>query len=156
MSHIDKEPFPKLVLIAAATLIGCALAGAGVARYTRTEASSAVGIRQSGAPVTARDLTFFDMADGSVQVRDAGGQNVVFVAAPGTNGFIRGVMRGLARDRHAHGYGRAPAFRLTQWPGGRLSLQDLATGKQIDLSAFGSTNRDAFAQLLAPHTGDAT
>ncbi len=148
MSHINQEPFPKLALVAAATLIGFALTAAAAGRFTRV-ANADTKIEQASAPIAARDLTFFDMADGSVEVRDANGQSVVFVAAPGTNGFIRGVMRGLARNRHAHGYGQAPAFRLSQWPDGRLSLQDLATGKNIDLSAFGASNRAAFAQLLA-------
>jgi putative photosynthetic complex assembly protein len=153
MSNIDREPFPRLALIAAATLIGIALTGAAAGRLTR---ASTAGTEQTGAPTMARDLTFFDMADGSVQVRDAGGKNVVYVAAPGTNGFIRGVMRGMARDRQALGYGQGPAFRLSQWPDGRLSLQDLATGKQIDLAAFGATNRAAFAQLLDQRAGEAT
>ena len=148
MSNIDTEPFPRLALIAAGTLISLAMIGAATGRYMR-ESHPAAGIEQTGAPTAARDLTFFDMADGSVQVRDASGQSVVFVAAPGTNGFIRGVMRGMARDRQLLGYGQGPAFRLAQWPDGRLSLQDLATGKHIDLAAFGATNRAAFAQLLS-------
>jgi putative photosynthetic complex assembly protein len=153
MSNIDTKPFPRLALIAGMVLIGGSIAAAAAGRYTQTNSAAAV---QNVQPVAARDLAFFDMQNGSVEVRLSGGQQVVFVAAPGTNGFIRGVMRGMARNRHAHGFGQEEAFRLAQWPNGRLSLEDLATGKVIELGAFGAENRKAFAQLLAPPGGSTT
>ena len=67
---------------------------------------------------------------------------------PGTNGFIRGVLRGLARDRKLQRIGTEPPFRLTRWVDGRLSLDDPATGRRIELGAFGPTNAAAFAGLL--------
>ena len=42
----------------------------------------------------------------------------------------------------------APPFTLTAWRDGELSLTDTATGRSIELTAFGSTNRAAFAALL--------
>lgn len=149
MSNIDTEPFPRFALIAAAVLIAGSITAAAAARYADANASPAAQ-SENVAPLSARDLTFFDMENGSVEVRDAAGTQVLFVAEPGTNGFIRGVMRGMARDRRSRGIGQEPAFRLAQWPDGRLSLEDLATGRHIELSAFGDTNRAAFAQLLAP------
>lgn len=147
MSAIDKERFPRIFLIAAAALIGISIVGAATARQARLaqEASAT----STEAPLSARELTFFDMANGSVEVRDGAGKAVVFVAEPGTNGFIRGVMRGMARDRQSRGIGQAPGFRLAEWADGRLSLQDMATGKTIELGAFGATNRAAFSQLLS-------
>jgi len=152
MSNIDTEPFPRFALIAAAVLIAGTITAAAAARYQRVT-NPEPSIHATTTPVAARDLTFFDMPNGSVEVRDAAGTEVLFVAAPGTNGFIRGVMRGLARDRRSRGIGQQPAFRLAQWPDGRLSLEDLATGRRIELSSFGDTNRAAFAQLLAPAEG---
>ncbi|MGE0594876.1 MAG: photosynthetic complex assembly protein PuhC [Hyphomonadaceae bacterium] len=147
MSNIDTEPFPRFALIAAAVLIVGAISAAAAARYADVTAPAAQ--TETAAPLAARDLTFADMADGSVQVHDTGGA-LIYVAPPGGDGFIRGVMRGMARDRRARGIGQAPAFRLAQWPDGRLSLEDLATGRQIELGGFGDTNRAAFAQLLGP------
>ncbi|MDX2276569.1 MAG: photosynthetic complex assembly protein PuhC [Hyphomonadaceae bacterium] len=155
MSNIDTQPFPRFALIAAALLVSGSIAAAAVARYVRVNGAEA-SQAQSMSPLAVRDLTFFDMADGSVEVRDASGADVLFVAEPGTNGFIRGVMRGMARDRRARQIGQAPAFRLAEWPDGRLSLEDTATGKQIELGAFGATNRAAFAQLLAARAGAAS
>lgn len=151
MSNIDTEPFPRFALIAAALLIAGSITAAASARYARVHSPEASV--ESAAPLATRDLTFFDMANGSVEVRDSAGAQVLYVAEPGTNGFIRGVMRGMARDRRSRGIGQGPAFRLAQWPDGRLSLQDLATGRQIELGAFGADNRVAFSQLLSSERG---
>ena len=39
-------------------------------------------------------------------------------------------------------------FRLTRWSDGRLSLDDPATGRRIELDAFGPTNTAVFAHLM--------
>ena len=73
---------------------------------------------------------------------------VVDTLAPGSNGFIRVVMRGLARERRLGDIGAQPPFRLTRYAGGEITLTDTSSGKQIDLGAFGSTNTEAFARLI--------
>lgn len=79
---------------------------------------------------------------------------MVAVIPPGTNGFLRGSLRGLARERKRQGIGAGPAFRLVRWADGRLTLEDPATRRVIDLAAFGPTNSGAFADLLgAPLAG---
>lgn len=99
-------------------------------------------------PIKSRDLRFVDRADGAVVIADVKG-GIAQVIAPGQQtGFIRGVMRGLARDRRARGIGDGPPFNLTLWRDGELSLTDSATGRAIELTAFGATNRAAFAALL--------
>lgn len=155
MSNIDTEPFPRFALIAAGILIAGSITAAAAARFMNVQGPE-TSISDVAAPLAARDLTFFDMENGSVEVRDSTGTQVLFVAEPGTNGFIRGVMRGMARDRRSRGIGQEPAFRLAQWPDGRLSLEDLATGRHIELGAFGGTNRAAFAQLLSATPENAT
>jgi putative photosynthetic complex assembly protein len=67
---------------------------------------------------------------------------------PGTNGFVRGVLRGLVRERRAERIGPAPPFRLTRWADGRLSLDDPSTGRHVDIEVFGPTNAGAFADIL--------
>lgn len=100
-------------------------------------------------PVASRELRFLDRADGAVVVEDARRAAPATVIYPGSNqGFIRGVMRGLARDRKMRGLDAGPPFRLTLWGNGRLSLEDSATGRVIELDSFGADNRAAFAALL--------
>jgi putative photosynthetic complex assembly protein len=146
MSSPHNEPIPRAALIGAAVLIATAF---GAAAYGRLNADAAAGVEtQQVALLASRDLIFRDGEDGSVQVIDAQGDDVVFVAAPGTNGFIRGVMRGMARHREMRDIGAAAPFRLTMYVNGRLSLTDPETDRTIELNAFGADNRDAFARLL--------
>ncbi len=39
-------------------------------------------------------------------------------------------------------------FRLSAWSDGRLTLEDPATGRAVDLEAFGPTNEATFVRLL--------
>ena len=76
--------------------------------------------------VQSRTLHFADRNDGAVEVTDAD-RHIVAVLPPGTNGFARGVMRGLARARKLEDVGQEPPFVLTRWADGRLSLDDPST-----------------------------
>ena len=67
----------------------------------------------------------------------------------GENGFLRGTLRGLARTRRSEQVSPAVPFHLAQWPDGRLTLDDPATGRHIELLAFGADNAGVFARLLA-------
>jgi putative photosynthetic complex assembly protein len=102
----------------------------------------------TAAPVNSIELVFLDEPDGSVQVRRSEDRSLVQIIKPTTGGFVRGVMRGFARDRMVRGVGSTPPFLLTLSQTGRLSLTDLATGRVTVLEAFGSTNRAAFASML--------
>jgi putative photosynthetic complex assembly protein len=141
--------FPRGALLGAAALMTLTMVAAGTARLTGFGTSLA----PDGTPVESRDLRFADRSDGAVVITEAKTGRVVDVASPGTNGFLRSTMRGLARDRKRQDLGAEAPFRLTRWADGRLSLQDEATGRSIDLGAFGATNAAVFAHLM---TGSAT
>lgn len=100
-------------------------------------------------------LLFEDRADGAVVVRRPETGEVLQVFDPGTNGFVRGAMRGLARDRKRREIGPDVPFTLVLWPNGQLSLEDTATHASIDLSAFGPSNVEPFKSILRP-PGDAS
>ena len=146
------DTLPRGTLVIAGCLLGFALAATSIVRIAGVPAAaSPAALRAEGriAPVTSRDLRFLDRADGAVVIEDVRTRRPVSVIHAGEKtGFIRGVMRGLARDRRARGIGDAPPFNLTLWRDGELSLTDSATGRSIELTAFGSTNRAAFAALL--------
>ena len=93
-------------------------------------------------------MRFEDSVDGSVAIYEAETDRTIAVLSPGTNGFIRGVLRGFARERRQNDVGQEPPFRLTLWQGGGLTLQDPQTGRSVELEAFGQTNFAAFARLL--------
>ena len=145
MSHTAQEPLiPRgglmagagLVLFALVAVTGSRLTGLGDVRMTVP------------ATVESRDLRFEDGKGGAVLVFDARDQKLVDELAPGSNGFIRVVLRGLARERKLGDIGQEPPFRLARHANGQLTLTDTSTGKQIDLAAFGSANVGAFARLM--------
>jgi putative photosynthetic complex assembly protein len=145
MSEAIHEPVvPRGGIFAAAALILFALAAVTTVRLT------GVGGAHMTLPaaVESRDLQFEDGEKGSVLVFDAHDSQLVDTLAPGSNGFIRVVMRGLARERRLGDIGAQPPFRLTRYAGGQITLTDTSTGKQIDLGAFGSSNTEAFARLM--------
>ena len=138
------QPFPRGALLGAGALLALALISVGVGRQL------GVGViaTPEPAPVASRELRFEDRDDGAVVVRDAGDDAVIAVLEPGNEGFIRGVLRGLARERRSHNVGPQPPFVLLRSATDELFLEDPQTGRRISLSAFGPTNSGAFARLL--------
>jgi putative photosynthetic complex assembly protein len=140
------EYFPRAPLLGAAVLVATALLAVGAARLAGVAPE-----RPDGQPSLSRDLRFADRSDGGVTVLDASGQ-LLEVLPPGSNNFLRATLRGLARERRAEGApGDASPFRLSAWPQGGLTLEDLATGRQVQLAAFGPANVQAFGRLLTAH-----
>lgn len=148
-SHDNMAPPGALAL--AGALVGLSLLLVLGVRFDWLAPSpTAASLRSDAgvAPVAERLLRFSDRSDGAVVVEDAVSATTVAVIGREGSGFIRGVMRGLARERRMHGAGQQPPFRLTAWNDGALSLVDTATGRVIELNGFGPTNRAAFARLL--------
>ncbi len=140
-------PIPPQVLAAAGLLLVASLVAAGVGRVT--------GVGRQAIPeaavVRTMELRFGDAPDGGVIVTGANGEPVTQLD-PGTNGFIRGVMRSLVRSRRLDRVQDDPPFRLTLWADNRLTIGDPATGESIELTGFGRDNRAAFARLLATNS----
>lgn len=99
-------------------------------------------------PRAERSFVAADRSDGAVVLSDAASGAPALILAPGEDGFIRGTLRGLARDRHLRGIGPEVPFRIVAWSDGRLTLDDTATGRRLDLLAFGQSQAEAFARLL--------
>ena len=137
--------FPRAPLIAVGALVlGTVLAVATV-RVTGFGAQHV-----PDAPVVqTRELRFEDRPDGSIAVLDASGRHVVETVAPESNGFLRGTMRGLARERKRQGVAPEVPFRMLGHADGRLTLDDPATGRRVDLGSFGPTNAAVFAHIMA-------
>ena len=141
---VHETTVPKGALLAVAGLLMFELAAVTASRLT------GVGGTQMTLPalVESRDLQFEDGKDGAVLVFDARDRSLVEVLPPGSNGFVRVVLRGLARERRMNEIGAAPPFRLSRFENGQLTLLDTSSGKQIDLVAFGSSNSAAFERLM--------
>ncbi len=136
------EVLPRGVLVAIGLLLLVSLIGAAVVRL------SGISIREPDAAVVAsRMLRFADGPEGSVIIMDATtGTQVARIV--GEQGFLRGTMRAMARERRMAGIGAQPAFELVARADGRLTLIDPTNRERIDLESFGPTNSAVFAALL--------
>lgn len=126
-----------LVIATVVTVAAVQLTGIGMVRMV------------DAAPVAMREFRFEDRPDGSIVVLDASGRQLIETIAPGTNGFLRGTMRGLARERKRTGVSPALPFRMVGRADGKLTLEDPGTGRRVDLGSFGPTNAAVFASIMA-------
>jgi putative photosynthetic complex assembly protein len=136
------DTFPRWVLLCAGGVVAFSLISVGLVRITGN------GPDQRPAPaVQERQLRFEDRPDGSIAITD-GRTGQVVASVQGEQGFVRGALRALTRERKARGLGSDLSFQLMVRADGGLTLFDPATSKRVDLEAFGPTNADNFAKLL--------
>lgn len=150
--HSHENMVPPAALKAAAALVAVSLllvAAVRIGVVVPGPSASEARIEARMTPRAERMLRFEDLA-GQVLVSDAGSGAAIASIGQEGSGFIRGVMRGLARERRLNGEGASAPFRLAAWPDGALTLTDTATGRVIELGSFGPTNKAAFAAFLAP------
>ena len=140
-----KTGVPRGALLGAAGVIAVALVSAATAQLTGFTASP----EPDSTRVESITLRFEDRPNGGIAILSAKDGSIIEVLPPQSNGFIRGALRGLVRERKQEDLGNAAPFTLTRWTDGRLSLTDTATDQRIYLDAFGRTNRNAFAEILA-------
>ena len=157
-AHSHADMLPRGTLIIAGALLAFAFTTTAAMRIAGVPAAaSPVALRAANGmvPVASRNLRFVDRGDGAVVIQDTDKGDTASVIEPDQQtGFIRGVMRGLARERRMRGIGDRPPFNLSLWRDGELSLTDSVTGRSIELTAFGLSNRGAFLALL-PNGGRA-
>ena len=102
-----------------------------------------------GSVVDSRLLRFSDRPEGGIRVEDATDGSAVLVIYPGEDGFVRGVLRGLARERRSHEIGAHPPFRLARLADGRLTIEDTATARRIAFWSWGPPRSCRYSPL--PH-----
>ncbi len=142
--HLTSQPFPRAPLVGAAILLGCVL----VATFTVTTTGVGKSHRPDAPIVSQAAMQFTDQSDGSITVTDANDHHLIDTVPPGTNGFLRGTLRGLARERKRESAGAVQPFLLASHSDGRLTLFDPATKRRVDLESFGPTNEAVFTRLL--------
>lgn len=142
--HIHAQTVPRGALFGAAFLIVGSLGLAASAR----SAHLSEPVKAAAPAREFVDVRFEDRPDGTLAVIGADSGREISAIAPGTNGFIRGVVRGMFRNRKLESMGHDGRFRLAREAEGRLTLVDPQTGRRVDLDSFGPTNSAAFATIL--------
>jgi putative photosynthetic complex assembly protein len=137
------DHFPQWVLYCAAGIMAFSLISVGLIRVTGN------GPDQIAAAATLqRSLVFQDQKDGGVRVED-GVTGETLTVLHGEQGFVRGSLRALSRERYSRGIGSSAPFDLIARVDGRVTLFDPSTGQGVDLESFGPTNTAEFARFLA-------
>ncbi len=142
-TRVASDTFPKWVLYCAGGIIAFALVSVGLIRITGNGPD-----QRAAAATLQRSLIFQDQRDGSVLVAD-GKTGERLTSLYGEQGFVRGALRALSRERHARGIGSTPPFDLVAHVDGRITLMDPSTGQRVDLESFGPTNIAEFARFFA-------
>ncbi|MEY2736197.1 MAG: photosynthetic complex assembly protein PuhC [Burkholderiaceae bacterium] len=152
------SPLPWAVAVLA--LLGLALWHSETNDAATASGSASAPATATGAPGHAASP---ELAPGSVQGRrwlrfeDRPNGDVVAIDVrsgsetaryQGEQGFLRGTLRAVARERSRHGISPDRPLELVAHDHGRLSLIDPATGQRIALESFGASNLAVFAALL--------
>jgi putative photosynthetic complex assembly protein len=137
--------FPRAPLIGAGLLIAATVLSVAFMRPSSPDALT--GFVRT-APVETRLLRFEDRSDGSVAVIDGETNAIVSIAAPGTNGFLRGMLRGLMRSRKQNDVPLLTPMLLERLDNGTVLLIDDRMHTTLDLDAYGHTNADVFKAFL--------
>ena len=142
-ANTTPDSFPKWVLYCAGGIIAFSLISVGLIRITGNGPD-----QLAAAPTVQRSLLFQDQKDGGVLVAD-GLTGEKLTVLHGEQGFVRGALRALARERYSRGIGSDKPFDLIARVDGRVTLMDPSTGQRVDLESIGPTNTAEFARFLA-------
>lgn len=137
------DSFPRWILYFAAGIMAFSLISVGLIRITGNGPD-----QRAAAPTVQRSLVFQDQKDGGVRVAD-GLSGETLTVLHGEQGFVRGALRALSRERYSRGIGSSQPFDLIARVDGRVTLMDPSTGHRVDLESFGPTNTAEFARFLA-------
>ncbi len=136
------DTFPRWVLWTTAFLLLFTLGSVALVRITGNGPD-----QLAAATVAERLLRFEDRPGGGVAVID-GETGKLLTVMTGEQGFLRGAVRALARDRNARKIGPEQPFKLISRTDGRLTLFDPVSGQRVDLESFGTSNAGVFVPFL--------
>jgi putative photosynthetic complex assembly protein len=138
----QRHILPRHIGLALGLVMFASLSLVAVVRWSGAE------IRYADSPSQqVRLLRFEDRPNGDIGVVNA--QTGADVAQfSGEQGFLRGALRAMARERKRRDIGPMDPFELHARTDGRLTLIDPTTHMRLDLESFGPTNAGLFAQLL--------
>ena len=103
-------------------------------------------VRQPDTPVVwKKELRFEDGAHGEILVYNTAAQKIA--TFEGEQGFLRGTLRALARERKKRSISPDAAFELSGHADGQMVLRDPSTGEAIHLASFGPSNAQVYRQL---------
>ena len=146
-AEIEEIRVPRGALIGAGLLILTTFALAITTQVTGAD-RAAPRLPAVTEAIATRDLVFVAGEAGALTVRDGQTGAVLAEYTSTEGGFVHGALRGLTRLRERRDIPADAPYRLAEWPGGRLTLQDRRTGMIVEVNAFGASSVTGYRTLL--------
>ncbi|MEM1439105.1 MAG: photosynthetic complex assembly protein PuhC [Pseudomonadota bacterium] len=143
--HTHENMAPTVPLLLAGGLVLITLLGVV---WQQAVINPAAGIAVEPAVVAEQMLQFVDEPDGSVRVVAMPSGDVLDVVEPGAGNFLRGTLRGMVRERRLSDASMSAGFVVRRYVDGAVVVVDLATGRSIDLRAFGPVSAGELTRYL--------
>ena len=143
MATMHNDTLTRPYLMAVGAVVLGALLTVAVTVWTRQPAPPALEV-----PVAGLTVRFVEQADGGLSVLNLATGGELDHLAEGENGFLRTMLRVIRRDIERTPDIISMPFRIEAWQDHRVTLTDSATGRSVDLLAFGPTNAEIFIRWL--------
>ena len=139
----DPHHVPRLPLLMAAGIVMFTVLFVGLHQWTS-------GLTGDTASVTfAQEIRFQSLPGDRIAIVDAADGTALTTIEAGSEGLLRGALRGLLFSRDLGNLDPDASYRLERHAGDGLYLVDPLNGRDIRLDSFGPVEAGALADLLA-------
>ncbi|MGD1888978.1 MAG: photosynthetic complex putative assembly protein PuhB [Cohaesibacteraceae bacterium] len=146
----DAHSIAKTPLVMAASLVLIAVIGVGAFQLNKL-ANPATALVT---PVYEQAITFAPLDGDRIDVRDALTGDQIAIVEAGTDGLLRGALRGMGGARASSELDPSAPYLLQRFEGDGIYLADPLTGRSVRLSSFGPIHTGAVLVLLDLAAGD--
>jgi putative photosynthetic complex assembly protein len=102
----------------------------------------------AGLPEFSQEIQFLPLEGDRIAVQNVADGSLITTVEAGTDGLLRGALRGLGMSRNHSGFDLAAPYQLQRFAEDGVYLSDALTGRSIRLDSFGPLETGATADLL--------
>jgi len=137
--NFTSRPF----ILSVSALVLVSMVTIGIATWNRPAAEPVTEV-----PRISLDLRMVTAPSGDVTVLENASGRQIDLLVGDQSGFLRTMIRVIRRDLGPIEDINSIPFRIEAWHDHRVTMEDLASGRRIDLRAFGPTNAEVFIRWL--------
>jgi putative photosynthetic complex assembly protein len=102
----------------------------------------------AGLPEFSQEIQFLPLEGDRIAVQNVADGSLITTVEAGTDGLLRGALRGLGMSRNHSDFDLAAPYQLQRFAEDGVYLSDALTGRSIRLDSFGPLETGATADLL--------
>lgn len=140
----DPHYIPRSLVIMAASAVIITILTVAFAQLVDTSTLRT----NDGAPAFSQEVQFLPLEGDRIAVRSVADGTLITTVEAGTDGLLRGALRGLNMSRSQSNFDLAAPFILQRFDGDGVYLADPLTDRSIRLESFGPIETGATADLL--------